>query len=590
MLSLDNGFEDEHILKFDERIRKLSESQEPILYTVEPKLDGVAVELVYEHGRLTLASTRGDGVFGEVITDNVRTIKAAPLLLHRPDAGDSVPELLEVRGEVYIGRPGFNQLNNERLEQGLPLFANPRNAAAGSLRQLDSTVTAARPLEIFFYGAGRISDTGVRSHWELLQKFKSWGLRVNPLIQPRLPIKEVLGYHRYLEAQRHSLPYEIDGMVIKVDDLLGQQRLGATARSPRWAIAYKFQAVQATTVLENIEIQVGRTGTLTPVAHLKPVRIAGVMVSRATLHNEDEIRKKDIRIGDFVLVQRAGDVIPEVVKVIDSKRSGSERPFVMPERCPVCNSEVMREAGEAATRCVNADCPAQIKERIKHFGSKGAFDLDGLGDKLVDQMVERGIVRSFADLFTLDEETVRGLDRMGEKSARNLIDAINAGKKIPFHRFLFALGIRHVGEHVAKILADRFDRLGDLTAARLEDLTAVDGIGPIVAHSVASFFQQAGNRGTVQRLLDMGVDIQYPSGGKRGALAGKAFVLTGSLENMTRQEAKALIEGAGGNVGSSVSRNTDFLVVGQAPGSKLQRAKELGVAIIDEAGLKLLLG
>ena len=463
MLSLDNGFADEDILEFDKRVQRYLNLQSEILYTAEPKMDGVAVELVYEDGKLLAASTRGDGVTGELITANVKTIGAVPILM-RADRSSVVPPLLEVRGEVYIGIEAFKNWNAERMDQDQPSFANPRNAAAGSLRQLNSKITASRPLEIFFYGVGVVEDFVFESHWKLLQALKKWGFRINPLIRPRISIKDVLKYHRELSQQRHQLPYDIDGMVIKVDSLSLQQQLGATTRSPRWAVAYKFQAIQETTILENIEIQVGRTGVLTPVAHLKPVNVAGVTVSRATLHNEDEIEKKDVRIGDTVLVQRAGDVIPEVVKVILSKRTGAEKKFSMPDRCPVCSAAVARIEGEAATRCINSSCSAQVKERIKHFASKGAFDIDGLGAKLVDQLVEKGLLTSFADLFKLDKETLAGLERMGDKSGENLIHAIEASKKISLARFLYALGIRHAGEHVAVLLADQFESLEDLAS------------------------------------------------------------------------------------------------------------------------------
>ena len=587
MLSLDNGFADEDILEFDKRVQRYLNSQSEILYTAEPKMDGVAVELVYEDGKLLAASTRGDGVTGELITANVKTIGAVPILM-RADRSSVVPSLLEVRGEVYIGIEAFKNWNAERMDQDQPSFANPRNAAAGSLRQLNSKITASRPLEIFFYGVGVVEDYVFESHWELLQALKKWGFRINPLIRPRISIKDVLKYHRELSQQRHQLPYDIDGMVIKVDSLSLQQQLGATTRSPRWAVAYKFQAIQETTILENIEIQVGRTGVLTPVAHLKPVNVAGVTVSRATLHNEDEIEKKDVCIGDTVLVQRAGDVIPEVVKVILSKRTGAEKKFSMPDRCPVCSAAVARIEGEAATRCINSSCSAQVKERIKHFASKGAFDIDGLGAKLVDQLVEKGLLTSFADLFKLDKETLAGLERMGDKSGENLILAIEASKKISFARFLYALGIRHAGEHVAALLADQFESLEDLTSCPQQDLTDIDGVGPVVAESIANYFQQEKNLGTIQSILDSGVQIVFEAKRKPEKFGGKMFVLTGTLDGMTRRQAKDMITAAGGKVSGSVSRNTDFVVAGDSPGSKLKRAKDLGLAVIDEAGFKKL--
>lgn len=588
MLSLDNGFADEDILEFDKRVKRYLNRQSDIVYTAEPKMDGVAVELVYEAGKLLTASTRGDGVTGEVITANVKTIGAVPIMM-QADASAAMPGRLEIRGEVFIGIEAFKKWNLERINQKLPPFANPRNAAAGSLRQLDSKITAARPLDIFFYGVGVVDGIEFNSHWELLQALKKWGFRINPLIRPQISVNDVLLYFQQLSEQRHQLPYDIDGMVVKVDSLTLQQQLGATSRSPRWAIAYKFQAVQETTVLENIEIQVGRTGTLTPVAHLKPVKVAGATVSRATLHNEDEIEKKDVRIGDTVLVQRAGDVIPEVVKVILSKRTGNEKKFSMPARCPVCGSAVMRIEGEAATRCINAGCAAQIKERIKHFASKSAFDIDGMGDKLVEQLVEKDLLASFADLFKLDQEILARLDRMGARSAENLITAIDASKRISFARFLYALGIRHVGEHVAALLAENFASLEDLVNCSEQDLTDIEGVGPVVAESIAGFFKRENNLRTIQAILDRGVKIVFEGRKKSGSLDGKTFVLTGALGDMTRQQAKEMIMAAGGTVSGSVSRNTDFVVAGESPGSKLARARDLGVAVIDAAGLRELL-
>ena len=588
MLSLDNAFNDDDIQEFDRRVKRSLNTDLEISYTAEPKMDGVAVELVYENGKLFSASTRGDGVTGELITANVRTIGAVPLLM-QGGSRDQMPSKLEVRGEVFIGVEAFKRLNQERIEQELPPFANPRNAAAGSLRQLDSKITAERPLDIFFYGVGIVAGIRFESHWDLLQSLQKWGFKINPLIRPRITVAEILQFYQQLSEKRHLLPYAIDGMVIKVDSLPYQQQLGATTRSPRWAIAYKFEALQETTVLEKIEIQVGRTGVLTPVAHLVPVNIDGVTVSRAPLHNEDEIAKKDIRIGDTVLVQRAGDVIPEVVKVISSKRCGVEYIFSMPGACPVCGSPVVRMEGEAATRCINASCSAQVKERIKHFASKGAFDIDGLGDKLVDQFVEKGLVSSYADLFNLNTDSLAALDRMGTKSADNLMDAIEFSKKIPFARFLYALGIRHVGEHIAVLLAAQFDDFEQLIGCPEENLTAIEGVGPVVARSIANFFSQSENLATVHRLFKSGVQIIFETPAKNGDLAGKTFVLTGRLKSMTRRQAKEAIEVAGGKVSGSVSRNTNFVVAGDAAGSKLAKAQELGIAVLDEAALKEML-
>ena len=589
MLSLDNGFNDEDILEFDKRVRRNLDTRDDILYTAEPKMDGVAVELIYENGILVTASTRGDGLVGEGITNNVKTIQTVPLVMQTEGLAD-IPPRLEVRGEVFIGLEAFKKFNQERIDQELPPFANPRNAAAGSLRQLDSKITAARPLEIFFYGVGIVSGIDFESHSELLESLTNWGFRINPLIRPAVTIGSVLDYYRELGEKRHLLAYDIDGMVVKVDRIALQQRLGATSRSPRWAIAYKFKAIQETTTIEAIEVQVGRTGALTPVAHLKPVNIGGVTVSRATLHNQDEIEKKDVRIGDQVLVQRAGDVIPEIVKVIASRRDGSETRFKMPRQCPVCGSPVVRMAGEAAIRCINSSCSAQLKERIKHFASKAAFDIDGFGKKLVDQLVDKKLLSSFADIFKLDKNILSELERMGAKSAANLVIAIEHSKSITFARFLFALGIRHVGEHVAALLADYFDDLDALVACPREELESIDGIGPIVAESIANYFKQERNRHIINQLFDSGVTLETAARMTTGELKAQVFVLTGSLQNFTRSQAKALIEAAGGKVSGSVSGNTDYVVAGESPGSKLDRAKLLGIKIIDEATLKEMLG
>ena len=586
MLSLDNGFEDADILAFHERVcRQLS--TETALYTAEPKLDGVAVALTYENGRLKSATTRGDGHVGEVITENIRTISAVPLVLEAMH-DRVVPRFMDVRGEVFLEREGFEILNQQRMNDGLPLFANPRNAAAGSLRQLDSRVTAQRPLRIYLYGIGSADIPDLNSHWNLLEYLRSLGFRINPLIRPHITIEQVLDYYQELDTIRHQLPYEIDGVVVKVDSLKHQITLGNTSRSPRWAIAYKFQALQATTILEHIDVQVGRTGTLTPVANLRPVKIGGVTVSRASLHNEDEIRKKDIRIGDRLLIQRAGDVIPEVVKVLDTKRTGNEKIFIMPERCPVCRAVVVREEGESAVRCVNAGCPAQIKERIKHFASKGAFDIDGLGVKLIDQLVEKNVLASFAGIFELEQKTIEGLDRMGIKSARNLLRAIDGSKKISLQRFLYALGIRHVGEHIARLLAEYFRSLDKLSNASMEELEIIGGIGSKVASSLILFFSRDENRDIIQRLFQNGVRIASPTADRQAKdpLAGKSFVLTGSLSGMTRGQAKKKIEAKGGRVSSAVSRSIDYVVAGSSPGSKLRRARDLGVPVIDESELQ----
>jgi len=584
MLSLDNAFSRNDIMEFHERVMRFLGTDERILYTAEPKMDGVAVELIYENGALTMASTRGDGYRGEVITANIRTIRSIPLLLQKQTEVAS-PSYLEVRGEVFMEIEKFKRLNATRLQEGQPAFANPRNAAAGSLRQLDSRITAKRPLDIFVYGIGRVEGVSFESHGETLKQLQAWGLKINPHVRSQVSIEGVLTFHKELEKMRHDLPYEIDGMVVKVDRTAFQRRLGSKARSPRWAVAWKFAATQETTILEDIEVQVGRTGTLTPVARLKPVSVGGVTVTRATLHNEDEIKRKDIRIGDTVLVQRAGDVIPDVVMVVASKRTGQERLFEMPRVCPACREPVVRLEDESAIRCVNASCPAQVKASIVHFASKGALDIDGLGEKLVAQLVDKGHIRSYADLFSLNKECLMGLERMGEKSAANLIHAIEKSKTIPLNRFIYALGIRHVGEAIAFLLATHFRGIHAFLTSDETTLSAIEGVGPVIAGSIRAFLDNERNHEAIQRMIEGGVYLiaQEDFGDRKGIFEGKTVVITGNLERMTRSEAKAIVEREGGKVGSAVSRGTDFLVAGNAPGSKLMRAREMGIRVIGEA-------
>jgi len=589
MLSLDKGFSEADLRAFDQRVIRGLGLDERIRYTVEPKLDGVAVELIYENGSLAMASTRGDGEVGEVITPNIKTITSVPLVLQMP-ADRQPPEQLEVRGEVFITKKNFKALNDRRLFENLPLFANARNAAAGSLRQLDSRITAKRPLDINIYGIGLAPELReTDSHAESLRRLEQFGFRINPLIRYQVTLPEILDYYQYLREKRLSLDYEIDGMVVKVDRFSLQQKLGATSKQPRWAIAIKFEALQERTRVLDIQVQVGRTGALTPVARLEPVNVGGVTVSRASLHNEDEVKKKDVRIGDQVFVQRAGDVIPEVVKVIDSARNGSEAPFRMPKTCPVCGTRAVRDE-EAITRCINIACPAQLKANIRHFASKAAFDIDGLGNKLIDQLVEKQVVSSYADLFQLTREQLRELDRMGDKSADNLVNAIQASRKISFSRFLYAIGIRHVGQHIADVLATRYSGPGALSRASREELEAIDGIGPVVAASITQFFSRNENLATIEALINSGVEIESAvASSRRGQLEGLTFVLTGSLETMTRDQARQQIQGEGGSVTGSVSKNTDYVVAGESPGSKLDKARQLGVTIITEAELKNLI-
>ncbi len=519
MLSLANAFDESEARDFDKRVKKFLGSSSDVEYVTEPKLDGLAVELVYEKGQFIVGSTRGDGVNGENITQNLRTIKTIPLQLIRKEI--SVPERLEVRGEVIIQLNKFRQLNRKREEIEEPLFANPRNAAAGSIRQLDSKITAGRPLEIYCYGIGEVRGRTFKTHWEILETFPKWGLRTNPNIRRCKHIEDVIEYYHEINEKREKLPYEIDGIVIKVDRLELQMRLGEISRSPRWALAFKFQPKQETTKILEIIVQVGRTGALTPVAVMEPVKVGGVEVSRATLHNQDEIDKKDVRAGDTVIIQRAGDVIPEVVQVITSKRTGGEKKFKMPSKCPVCGAEVMRE--EAIHRCIGLDCPAQLKGRIKHFASKRAMDIEGLGVKLIDQLVDKGLVKDVADIYYIKKEQLIALERMADKSAQNIIDAMEASKTKPLSKFLYALGIRHVGETTAEDLARRFSRLDDFFHLSEEDLMEVEGIGPEVSASVYQFFRDKKNKESIERLKKAGVTVIEPKVKGKGSWLARPF-------------------------------------------------------------------
>jgi len=592
MLSLENAFGRQELVDFDARLKRYLNLRSAIEYTAEPKIDGLAVELVYENGRLAVASTRGDGYVGEDVTLNIKTILAVPLTLMEPKEGPPVPELLEVRGEVYMEIEAFQELNRERIKKDLPPFANPRNAAAGSVRQLDPKVTAKRPLNMFCYGVGEVRGANFETQMEMMLTLQKWGLRVNrQYIRLCKTIDEAVNYCGQLEEMRETFPYEIDGAVIKVNSMELQRRLGEKARSPRWAMAYKFKPTQETTRLLRIDVQVGRTGVLTPVAHLEPVEVGGVVVKRATLHNEDEIQKKDIREGDIVLVQRAGDVIPEVVMPIVSKRTGKEKQFVMPKNCPVCGTKVVRKPGEVASRCPNPNCPAQVKEALKHFVSKGAMNIEGLGDKLITQLIEKGLVEEPADLYELTKEDFLKLDKVADKAATNLIQAIEDSKKTTLAKFIYGLGIRHVGEHIASVLANHFGSINELQNASEEELLAIDEIGPVIAQSIVSYFQDEENRRQLKRLLESGIELQAPARMAESPIAGKTFVLTGSLASMTRSEAKEIIENLGGKVSSSVSSGTDYLVVGESPGSKLAKAREKGVSILtEEEFLKLIQG
>ena len=580
MLSLSNCFKEEEVEEFDQRVKKVLKMAGDIEYVAEPKLDGVAVELVYERGKFVIGSTRGDGTIGEDVTLNLKTIKSIPLQLQELPSVKT-PDRLEVRGEVFLGKKEFKLLNKRREDSGEPLFANPRNAAAGSLRQLDPRVTAGRPLTIFCHGIGKISGMKFKTHWEILKTLPRLGLKVNAIDYKCKNINEVMDSYREIKRKRDTLNCEIDGVVIKVNSLKFQERLGAISRSPRWAMAYKFEAHQETTKIKDIIVQVGRTGALTPVAIMEPIKVGGVVVSRATLHNQDEIDKKDIQIGDTVIVQRAGDVIPEVVKVIEGKRTGKEKRFVIPDKCPVCGSEVMRSNDEAAYRCVGLSCPAKLKEAIKHFVSKRAMDIDGLGDKLVNQLVGKGLLQDVADLYSLSVADLEGLERMAERSARNVVSAIGKSRGAGLERLTYALGIRHVGEHMAGVLVSNLGNMEKLMDADEESLMQIREVGPEVAQSIVDFFKQSVNRETINRLKKAGVSFT-PVKRATNDLDGMTFIFTGGLEHYTREEAKSLVESRGGKVGSSVSNKTNYLIAGESPGSKLEKAKTLGVKIISE--------
>jgi DNA ligase (NAD+) len=588
MLSLNNAMAEDEFLEFDARIRRALHSDRPIEYIVEPKLDGLAIELVYERGELTVAATRGDGISGEDVTANVKTIRSVPLRLSQARGARPIPVRLEVRGEVIFPRAAFERLNADRAQRGESLFANPRNAAAGSLRQLDSRITAQRPLDMFCYAPGQIDGVELASQWEFLQALQEWGLKVNPENRRCHGADLVVRYHREMAERRATLPYEVDGIVAKVNRFETQRQLGEVSRSPRWAIAYKFAAHQGTTRVKNILPSVGRTGTITPVAELEPVEVAGVTISSASLHNMDEVERKDVRIGDTVVIERAGDVIPYVVRVVAEQRTGRERKFHMPDKCPVCGSKVVREEGAAAYRCVGMNCPAKLREAVRHFASKYALDIDGLGDKLVSQLIDRGLVKSVADLYDLTKDQLVDLERLADKSAQNILDAVEGSKQTTLARFINGLGIPQVGEHMAEVLAEHFGSVAALENATEEELMAVREVGPETAREIRAFFDVKANQAVIKRLLAAGVTPAAPERQRSGKLAGKTFVLTGALSR-PRDEVARDIEAHGGRVTSSVSKNTDYVVAGDEPGSKLDKAKKLDITVLDEAGLRRLL-
>ncbi len=588
MLSLDNALSEEDVVAFDRRVRERLEMDAEIEYAAEPKLDGLAVSFRYEAGRLVQAATRGDGSKGEDVTHNVRTVKSVPLKLR-----EGAPKVLEVRGEIFMPVAGFKEMNRQALEKGEKTYVNPRNAAAGIVRQHDPRLTRGRPLDVYFYGVGEVQGwTLPATHSESLEQLRRWGLKISPLLRVVRGVEGVLDYFRDVGAQRTSLAYEIDGVVYKVNRYAQQRELGFVARAPRWAIAHKFPAHEENTIVRDVEFQVGRTGALTPVARLEPVFVGGVTVSNATLHNMDEVERKDVRIGDTVVIRRAGDVIPEVVKVILEKRPRNARAVQLPKQCPICAADVERAEGDAIARCTGGlYCPAQRKEALRHFASRRALDIEGLGTKIIDQLVDDGLVHTPADLYTLSVESLTGLERMGEKSAAKLVAALERSKQTTLGRFLYALGIRDVGEATAAALAAHFGKLEQLLAADAAAIQEVPDVGPVVAAHVHHFFQQPHNREVIEALRNHGVTWREhaPRMRPEGHLTGKTFVITGTLDSMSRDQAGDRIAALGGKVTGSVSKKTSYVVVGAEPGSKFNKAQELGVEILDEAALLRLL-
>ncbi len=580
MLSLDNALNEQELRDFDARVRQLLKQQR-FEYVAELKMDGLSMAAHYRGGRFHQAVTRGDGRVGEDVTENARTIRSLPLRVRENPAPWPA---FEARGEVIMPQKSFERLNASRESKGLSRFANPRNAAAGALRNLDPHVTARRKLDFIPYFLLVDGDFPVDSQWETLETLERLGFKVNPHRRKCANLEELLGFIKHWEEKREGLPYEIDGIVVKVDSVKQQRELGFTAKAPRWAIAFKYAARQAVTTLENIEVQVGRTGALTPVAHLAPVAVGGVTVARATLHNEDEIARLDVEIGDKVLVERSGDVIPKVVRVVE--QGSSRHKFHMPKTCPVCGGHVVREEGEAASRCVNTNCPARLRESLRHYAARSVMNIDGVGDALVEQLLARGLVKSIADLYDLTVEQLTGLDRMGARSASKIVQNIDASRRQPLRRVLNGLGIPFVGERTAQILADHFGSLDEIAGAGLEELQQAEEVGPKVAESIRQFFGEERNRELVERLRHAGLQLsQAKKARKGGRLAGMTLVLTGTLPNLTREEAKARIEAAGGKVAGSVSKNTTYVVAGEDAGQKLDKARDLGVRIVDESGL-----
>ena len=585
LLSLSNAMNSNELELFNTQMEKGLTSNN-IEYIGEPKLDGLAVELIYEDGQFIKGSTRGNGYIGEDITENLKTIRAIPLFLY---SDYKIPKILEVRGEVFINHYDFEQLNKQRADTGESIFANPRNCAAGSLRQLDSSVTATRPLRIYCYAPGYIEDLSIQSQKEFLEILPKWGFPVNTEIQLGKGIKFLNSYYNHIESIRNSLKYDIDGVVFKINSYASQRILGERSRSPRWAIAAKLKPVQATSLIKDIIPNVGRTGAITPVAKLDSVNVGGVMVSNATLHNQDEINKKDIQIGDTVIIQRAGDVIPEVVKVIKEKRKLNSQPYILPSTCPSCNEPVSRIEDEAIMRCLNINCPAQLEGKIKHFVSKNYLDIDGLGEKIVQLLIHNKLIVDISDIFTLNHEQLSVLDRLGDKSSINIINSINKSKKTTMSRFIHGLGIRNIGEHLSKILEHRFNsKIDNLIAATFDELIDIDEVGEIVANSIIKYFRDESNLRIINKCFELGL-VFTASIQTSIILDNKFFVLTGTLPSLSRQEAKGIIEDHGGKVSSSISMKTDFLLCGDNPGSKYDKAQKFNIKIIDEDQLKELI-
>ncbi len=588
MMSISNTYSEDELREFHERTVRALDGVQPA-YVVEPKVDGVAIALHYTGGRYTRAVTRGDGRFGDDVTQNVKTIRSVPLVLR----GKGFPDRLEVRGEIYMPRKAFAAINAEREEQGLPVFANPRNATAGTLKLLDCKLVAQRPLDIFIHTPVRIDDRVGGLHSKALQRLEQWGFKVVEGWSVCRSLEEILEKAKEWDEKRHHLEYETDGLVIKVDDPRQRDILGATSKSPRWVIAYKFKAEEAATKLLNIELGVGRTGVITPRAILEPVFLAGTTVRHASLHNFDEIARKDIRIGDTVIVEKAGEIIPQVVRVVTEKRTGKEKVFAPELKCPSCGSEIVRQKGEVAYRCLNLNCPEQLRKRLEHFAQRSAMDIEGLGEALIETLVDRQLVRSLSDLYRLQYSDLVQLERMGDKSSRKLLEALERSKSRPPQRLLFALGIRHVGSHVAAVLMRGRKSIWDLKDLDVETLSSIPEIGPVVAESVVNFFSQQRNLEELRQLEELGLTFEQTvdeHASSETPFTGKTVVLTGTLEHFTRTEAKELIEKMGGHVAGSVSKKTDFVVAGTDPGSKLSKAKELGVTVLDEAEFRALIG